>query len=124
MHFTLLNSHCSLLIFWNASSMLIPFFEALGCQVILRGMTRIRPFLPFIVVLTIAAATSSSAQSSRIDLAFQKFWGTKSPAEAAKLIGEITKSAVTFDEAVQRLKRGRQYTAQKSGVVMQSNKEN
>ena len=53
-----------------------------------------------------------------------KFWTAKLPAEATKITGDILKSGVTFDEAVRRLKQGRTYVSQKSGVIMQSNKEN
>jgi hypothetical protein len=85
---------------------------------------RIRPVATFIVVLAVTAATASIGQSSRIDAAFQKFWTATSPAEAAKATTDITRSGVTFDDALQRLKRGRQYLAEKSGVLMLSNKEN
>lgn len=58
----------------------------------------------------------------RIDAAFQKFWSAASPAEAERYIDDIVRSGVTFDEAFQRLKAGRTYTAQNTGVVMLQNK--
>src|ERR1051326_7877213 len=68
------------------------------------------------------AGAVAAAQTRPVDLAFQKFWSATSPAEADKAVSEIVKSGVTFDEALKRLKAGRVYTAQKSGVVMLSNK--
>ena len=57
-----------------------------------------------------------------IDAAFQKFWDAKSPAEAAKQIDAVMKTGVTYDEALRRLRQGRTYAAQKTGVVMLTNK--
>src|SRR5215471_11337044 len=54
----------------------------------------------------------ASAQSgSRIDSAFQKFWSAATPNEAELYTDDVIKSGVTFDEALQRLKAGRTYTA-------------
>jgi poly(3-hydroxybutyrate) depolymerase len=57
------------------------------------------------------------SQQGSIDAAFQKFWAARSPAEAGRAVEEIVKSGVSFDEALRRLKLGRAYTAQKTGVV-------
>jgi hypothetical protein len=57
-----------------------------------------------------------------VDAVFQKFWDAKSPSDAAKLVDAVVKSGVTYDDALRRLKRGRTYTAQKTGVVMLTNK--
>jgi pimeloyl-ACP methyl ester carboxylesterase len=59
---------------------------------------------------------------SRIDSAFQKFWAADSPAAAARAAEDVTKSGVTFDDALQRLKQGRTYEVQKEGVVQFSNR--
>ena len=72
-------------------------------------------------MLSLAAAQPAPA-TSRIDAAFQKFWAADSPAQAAKLASEIEKTGVSFDEALHRLKAGRSYAAQKTGVVQFSNK--
>ena len=85
---------------------------------------RIRPAATFIAILAVVTATKFAGQSSTKDFAFQKFWDAKSPADAAKTTGNIVKSGITFDEALRRLKQGRTYVSQKSGVIMQSNKEN
>jgi len=85
---------------------------------------RIRPVGTFLVILAVVTATKFAGQPSTTDVAFQKFWEAKSPADAAKTTGNIVKSGITFDEALRRLKQGRTYVSQKSGVIMQSNKEN
>ena len=56
--------------------------------------------------------------ASKIDAAFQKFWAAKSPAEAERTVDNIVKSGITFDEALRRLKAGRTYTIQKTGIIM------
>jgi predicted esterase len=73
-----------------------------------------------LVVLTFVAAFAAKAQT--VDAAFQKFWTADSPASAARAASDIEKSKVTFDEAFKRLKAGRSYTAQKTGVVQGKNR--
>ena len=63
-----------------------------------------------------------AAQDRSVDAPFQKFWAAASPAEAEKIASEIVKSGITFDEALRRLKAGRTYGAQPSGVQMLKNK--
>ena len=71
----------------------------------------------------VAVPVTLSAQAA-VDAAFQKFWEAKSPADAAKHVDAILKTGVTFDEAARRLKQGRTYGTQKTGVVMTTNKTN
>src|SRR6266436_1042961 len=59
---------------------------------------------------------------TRIDAAFQKFWAARSPVEAERVADDVVKTGVTFDEALRRLKAGRTYTDQKTGVIKLSNK--
>ena len=54
--------------------------------------------------------------------ALQKFWNAKSPTEAGKAISEIMKSGISFDDALRALKTGRSYAAQKSGIIMGTNR--
>ena len=68
----------------------------------------------FLLAATCAAQTT--------DAAFQKFWAAESPAAAAKAIGDIEKSKITFDDAWKRLKAGRSYGQQKAGVVKMKNR--
>ncbi len=71
----------------------------------------------------IAALSSVHAQTGNsVESAFRTFWTASSPEEAAHVTGEIIKSGVSFDDALQRLKTGRNYTMQKTGVVMLKNK--
>lgn len=57
-----------------------------------------------------------------VEAAFQKFWAARSPADAARVVDDVLKSGVTFDEAYRRLKHGRTYAVQKIGVVKSSNR--
>ena len=71
----------------------------------------------------IAALSSVHAQTGNsVESAFRTFWTASSPEEAAHVTGEIIKSGVSFDDALQRLKTGRNYTMQKTGVVTLKNK--
>jgi pimeloyl-ACP methyl ester carboxylesterase len=63
----------------------------------------------------------AQAQPGDVDVAFQKFWTAKSPAEAGKPADEAVKAGVLFDDAWKRLVQGRKYTAQESGVVQLKN---
>lgn len=76
-------------------------------------------------IVTLAACVAlpaAHAQSStRVDAAFEQFWAADSPAEAAKRADAVVKSGVTFDDALRRLKQGRVYQPQKSGVIHLSN---
>ena len=81
----------------------------------------------FAVVIPAAAVPHSGnlvhAQSpSAVDLAFQRFWDARSPSEAAKLADAVLKTGVTYDEALRRLKHGRTYASQKTGVVILTNR--
>ena len=58
------------------------------------------------------ALSGAHAQTpaSRVDAAFQKFWSADSPEDAERLVDDVLKSGVTFDEAYRRLKNGRIYS--------------
>jgi poly(3-hydroxybutyrate) depolymerase len=73
----------------------------------------------FVVLLAAHAQNTSKAGS-----AFDRFWAAPSPGEAGKIVDDIIKTGVTFDEAWRRLKTGRTYTAQKTGIVKLSNRTN
>ena len=70
-----------------------------------------------------AARAQSSARgaSSNVDAAFEAYWAADSPAEAGKRAEALVKPGVTFDDALRRLKQGRAYKPQKSGVIHLSN---
>lgn len=73
----------------------------------------------FAGVLTLPAAQSST---ERVDAAFQKFWSADSPEQATRLADEVVKSGVSFDDALARLRAGRRYDPQESGVVKLMNR--
>src|SRR5215831_2378286 len=87
-------------------------------------MTAKRLAFPIAVILSFVMFSGARAQSptDRIDTAFQKFWSANSPEEAERLVDEVLKSGITFDEAYCRLKIGRSYSPQKTGIVKLSNK--
>ena len=59
------------------------------------------------------ATLSASAQqpTAAIDRAFQSFWSASDAARAADRVDAILKTGVSFDEALTRLRHGRQYDA-------------
>jgi hypothetical protein len=69
-----------------------------------------------------AAGIAVAQTPTTVDVAFEKFWDARSPSDAAKLVEAVLKTGVTYDDALKRLKRGRNYTSQKTGVVMLTNK--
>src|ERR1051326_3805667 len=71
--------------------------------------------------LLLVVCSLAHGQKRAADAAFQKFWAADSPAKAAQLAEEIAKSGISFDDAYRRLRLGRNYTTQKSGVIVLSN---
>ena len=70
----------------------------------------------------VIAGRGDSPAPAGVDAAFQRFWDARSPKEAVKQVDALVKTGVTYDEALRRLKQGRTYGAQKTGVVMATNK--
>jgi hypothetical protein len=82
-------------------------------------------FLSIVLSLGIAACSYLAAAQtvpSRIDSAFGRFWSSNSPEEAGRVADEIGKSGVSFEDAFARLKAGRPYAPQPSGILRLSNK--
>jgi molybdopterin-dependent oxidoreductase alpha subunit len=72
--------------------------------------------LCFLGVFRAAAVTGAAPPS--IDAAFDRFWAARNPQEAGKAAQDIVSSAVTFEDALARLKAGRPYGAQvKRGAI-------
>src|SRR5436190_1031502 len=71
------------------------------------------------VLLAVAFAGYSVAAGAAggIDAAFQAFWNAPNPAAAEKTIHAIAQSGVTFDAAVARLRAGRPYAKEKTGLI-------
>ncbi|HSR07129.1 MAG TPA: hypothetical protein VLM42_08270, partial [Bryobacteraceae bacterium] len=75
----------------------------------------------FMALAALLLAPAARAQSGA-EAAFEKFFSADSPDAAAHGIADIEKAGVAFDEAWRRLKTGRTYAAQQSGVVMLKNR--
>src|SRR2546425_616883 len=72
-----------------------------------------------LVLLVVLGAFQVCAQESQ----FKNFWAAKSPVEAARAADDVVKSGVSFDEAWKRLRAGRTYSAQDSGILQLKNPE-
>lgn len=68
-------------------------------------------------VLGLALAAFVSAQQPDVDAAFGRFWAAKSAVDAAAAAADVVRSGVTFDEACRRLREGRPYTTQNTGLI-------
>ena len=72
-------------------------------------------------LMLVAAALSVSAYSLRaatnVDAAFKTFWDAATPAAAEKTVRTIVDSGVDFDDAWKRLKAGRRYAKEKTGLM-------
>jgi predicted esterase len=87
-------------------------------------MTSMKFALRIAGTATLLFFSTLSAQNGtgRIDAAFQKFWSATSPDEAERFVDDVIKSGVTFDDAMRRLKVGRIYTTQETGIIKLSTK--
>jgi hypothetical protein len=69
----------------------------------------------------LAGTMAASAASAEIDRAFSAFWAAPTPQAAAKLVPDLVRTGVTFDEAFRRLRAGRPYAANvPKGIVRSS----
>src|SRR5207253_4083942 len=71
--------------------------------------------------LRVSAQASAPRSAQGADEAFGKFWAASRPSEAAKIVDELLATHIGFADALRRLKQGRTYSAQKTGVVQMSN---
>jgi hypothetical protein len=55
--------------------------------------------------------------AGNVDAAFKAFWDAPSPSAAEKASHAVIGSGVSFDEAWTRLKAGRTYATEKTGVI-------
>jgi pimeloyl-ACP methyl ester carboxylesterase len=80
-------------------------------------MIRARFFAVAGCALACALVVSAAAPAS-VDAAFEKFWSAHNPQDAAKAAQAVVSSGVRFDDALARLKRGRNYSPDvKRGIV-------
>jgi hypothetical protein len=76
-------------------------------------------------VALVAMATAGAGKLSpapAVAVAFERFWAAEDTADAAHRADEIVRSGVSFDEALRRLRQGRNYTTQTAGIVRLKNK--
>ena len=74
---------------------------------------------PTIAAICLSAAVAVQPQS--VDVAFEQFFAASTPAEASDRTANVLRSGVSFDAAYQRLRQGRTYPPQKSGMTRLSN---
>lgn len=79
-------------------------------------------FACFFIALAAALSVPAAQAQSGAEAAFQKFFAADSPDAAAHSVADIEKTGLTFDDAWRRLKAGRTYAAQTSGVIMLKNR--
>jgi dienelactone hydrolase len=70
-----------------------------------------------IVGLLAGLLTYSARAASDVDAAFKVFWDAPSTSAAEKAARAVADSGVTFDEAWMRLKAGRSYAREKTGLI-------
>jgi len=71
----------------------------------------------FLVLLLAGVATYSVQGAPNIDVAFQAFWDAPNTSAAEKASHTVIQSGVSFDEAWKRLKAGRTYAKEKTGLI-------
>ena len=73
-----------------------------------------------LIALLVGGATHS--QPPGLDLALDRFWGAADVRQAAELGDGVVRSGASFDDAYRRLKEGRPYSIQKTGLVRLQNR--
>jgi acetyl esterase/lipase len=63
-----------------------------------------------VAVLAIAARLSAGPAAA-VDAAFERFWAATNPQAAERAAAQVVRSGVTFRDALERLRRGRPYSA-------------
>ena len=86
------------------------------------NLRRLAVLIGAAAVLLVFSRLQAQTINNQVDLAFGKFWSAGSPMEADRAVEDILKSGVTFQEALTRLKAGRKYAAQKTGIILLSNR--
>jgi poly(3-hydroxybutyrate) depolymerase len=79
-------------------------------------------FLGSAALLLVFSLVHAQTVNNPVDSTFAKFWSASSPENAEGAIDDILKSGVTFEDALARLKAGRKYTAQKTGIILLNNR--
>ena len=72
---------------------------------------------PLLVVLLVGLAMYSVRGAGNVDAAFKAFWDAPTASAAEKTVRGVIESGVTFDDATARLKAGRTYVKEKTGLI-------
>ncbi len=72
---------------------------------------------PIIVAICLCLSAAVAAQPPRADAAFDQFFAAATVTEAADRTVDVLRAGVSFDAAYHRLKEGRRYAPQTSGLV-------
>jgi len=86
-----------------------------------KGRAAVAGFAAACAVATLLA-TRPAAQAPEADAVLNEFLGASSRAEAVRIVDRIVRTGVSFDEAYRRLRRGRSYGAQATGLVRLKNR--
>ncbi len=77
-------------------------------------------FIFAVAALTLSAPGAQDTPAS-VDAAFAQFWAAGSPAQAQQRVSAVIDTGVTFEEAYERLSRGRDYEPQATGILAMRN---
>ncbi len=78
-------------------------------------------FVSVLAALTLSAPAAQDTPASTEE-AFEQFWAAGSPARAQGLVNTLVDTGVTFEEAYERLSRGREYLPQATGILAMNNR--
>ena len=78
-------------------------------------------FASVLATLTPSAQGAQETPAS-VDAAFEQFWAARSPGRAERRVETVVDTGVTFDDAFERLARGRDYSPQATGVLAMNNR--
>ena len=78
-------------------------------------------FVSVLAALTLSAPAAQDTPASTEE-AFEQFWAAGSPARAQGLDNTLVDTGVTFEEAYERLSRGREYLPQATGILAMNNR--
>ena len=78
-------------------------------------------FASVLATLTLSAQGAQETPAS-VDAAFEQFWAAGSPERAERRVEALVETGVSFDDAYERLARGRDYIPQATGILAMNNR--